>query len=175
MSRRIRLSGRQLVAVVLVAVALVAHAGGLTLQVAAGASSDVQPSANQLAGTWEVTVNRPAPLPSVRSLQVITDDGGIVETSNESPASRTAQYGSWERVEGRLYAVTGVHFRFNPQTGAYLGTYRINSMRRLSEDGQSFMAVARVTILDPDDNVIGSFNATASGTRMRVERIPDQP
>jgi hypothetical protein len=120
-------------------------------------------------------VNRPAPLPPVHSLQVITADGGMIETSNEPPTSRTAQYGSWERVEGRLYAVTGVHFRFNPQSGAYLGTQRISSMRQLSEDGQSFTAVARVTVLDPDGNVVASFSATASGTRMHVERIPDQP
>jgi hypothetical protein len=170
-----RVSGCRLVVLALAAVALAALAGGLSLQAAAGVSADVQSSGNQLAGTWEVTVNRPAPLPPLRSLQVITDDGGMVETSNEPPTTRSAQHGSWERVEGRLYAVTGVHFRFNAQTGAYLGTQRISSMRRLSDDGQSFTAIARVTVLDPDGNVVASFSATASGTRMQVEGIPEQP
>jgi len=99
----------------------------------------------------------------------------MVETSNEPPATRSAQHGTWRRIQGRLYAVTGVHFRFNPQTDAYLGTHKINSTRRLSQDGQSFTAFARVTVFDPGGNVVGSFSATASGKRMQVERIPDQP
>lgn len=175
MARRIRGIRRgRLVAVAASAVTLAAVASGLTMQAAAGAPSNVS-SGNALAGTWEVTVNRPAPLPPLRSLQTLTADGAMVETANEPPATRTAQYGTWERVEGRLYAVTGVHFRFNPQTGVYLGTQKINSTRRLSHDGQSFTAVARVTVLDPDGNVVASFSAAASGTRMQVERIPDQP
>ena len=175
MAGRIRvIRSRRFVAVAASAVTLAAVASGLTIQAAAGAPSDVS-AGNQLAGTWEVTVNRPAPLPPLRSLQVLTDDGGMVETSNEPPATRSEQYGTWERIQGRLYAVTGVHFRFNPQTGAYLGTNKINSTRRLSQDGQSFAAIARVTVFDPAGNVVGSFTAAASGRRMQVERIPDQP
>jgi hypothetical protein len=66
-------------------------------------------------------------------------------------------------------------YRFNPRTGAYLGMNKINSTRRLSQNGQSFTAIARVTVMDAAGNVVGSFSATASGTRMQVERIADQP
>jgi hypothetical protein len=52
---------------------------------------------------------------------------------------------------------------------------RKSGLERLSQNGQSFTAIARVTVFDPDGNVVGSFTATASGKRMQVERIPDQP
>jgi hypothetical protein len=122
-----------------------------------------------------VAVNRPAPLPALTSLQVYTDDGSVIETANEWPTTRTEAFGSWERLEGRLYANTTVFFRFNPQTGAYLGTQKINRTIRLAENGQSLTLVARVTVLDPDGNVLSTFGATAYGERMQVEHSADQP
>lgn len=144
--------------------------------IAAAAGADTgKGSGNRLAGTWKVTVNRPAPLPPLPSLQVFTDTRSVIETANEWPATRTAAYGAWERIEGRLYASTTVFFRFNPQTGAYLGTQKINRTTRLARDGQTFAHVARVTVLDPAGNVITTFVALASGERMPVERIADEP
>ena len=159
-------------ALVLVATALVAAAA---VSERAGAGSGGESAANQLAGTWRVTVNRPAPLPPLHSLQVFTDDGSVIEMANEWTATRTASYGSWERIHGRLYAATAEFFRFNPQSGAYLGKQKINRTIRLADDGQSFTHVARVTSFDPDGNVLASFNAAASGERMQVERISDEP
>ena len=130
---------------------------------------------NKLAGTWQVAVNRPAPAPPLTSLQVFTGAGSVVENANEWPATRTESYGSWERIEGRLYAATTVFFRFNPQTGAYLGSQRISRTIRLAQDGQTFAHVARVNVLDPDGNVLASFIARATGERMGVERIPELP
>jgi hypothetical protein len=148
-------------------------AGGV-VSARAGADSGGS-SGNQLTGTWIVTVNRPAPLPPLTSMQVYTDDGSVIENANEWPATRTEAYGRWERVEGRLYSVTTVFFRFNPQTGAYLGTQKINRTIRVAEDGQSFMLVARVSVVDADGNVVATFAVSASGARMQVERIADQP
>jgi hypothetical protein len=138
----------------------------------AGASSD---AGNQLAGTWSVVVNRPAGQPPLSSLQVFTSDGSVIEDANEASATRTASYGSWERIEGRLYAATARVFRFNLQTGAHTATMTISRTIRLSQDGQSFEHVARVTVADPAGNVLQSFMATGSGERMQVERIPEQP
>jgi hypothetical protein len=95
--------------------------------------------------------------------------------ANEWQAERTASYGRWERIGGRLYASTMVHFRFNPLTGAYLGTRKINRTIELAQDGQSFSHTARVTTLDPNGNVLGTFIARATAERMQVERIADQP
>jgi hypothetical protein len=152
----------------------------VTATVAAGAISvaanaDAASAGNQLVGTWQVTVNRPAPLPPLHSLQVFTDGGSVIEMANEWPAERTASYGSWERVEGHRYASTMVFFRFVPLTGEYLGTRKINRTIVLADDGQSFAHVARVTTFDPNGNPLGSFIARATGVRMEIERIPDQP
>jgi hypothetical protein len=46
---------------------------------------------------------------------------------------------------------------------------------RLAENGQSLTLVARVIVLDPDGNVLSTFGATASGERVQVEHIADQP
>jgi hypothetical protein len=102
-------------------------------------------------------------------------DGSWIETSNEPPATRSSQYGSWERVDGRLYASTGAILRFDPQTGAQIGSMKINRTMRLSQDGQSMAVVARATTYDLQGNVIASFPVVASGERLQVERIPDEP
>ncbi len=147
-------------------------AGAIVAVAGAGTGSK---AGNQIAGTWKVTVNRPAPAPPLTSLQVFTGTGSVVETANEWPATRTEAYGSWERIAGRLYANTTVFFRFNPQTGAYLGSQKISRTIRLSQDSKTFTLVARVNVLDPAGNVVASFIATATGERMGVERIPELP
>jgi hypothetical protein len=154
--------------VAVLAMAALAVATGSGLAGAAGESSG-----NQLIGTWQVAVNRPAPLPPLQSLQVFTDEGSVIETANES--GRTAAFGSWEHINGRLYASTTVFFRFDPQTGAYLGTRKVNRTHELAQDGQSFSHVARVTTYDPNGNVLDAFVARATAVRMQVERIPDEP
>jgi hypothetical protein len=154
-------------AVIVVAVAIAA--GALS------SSASGQEAGNQLAGTWNVTVNRPAPLPALLSLQVFTSDGSWIESASEAPDTRTAQFGSWERISGRLYAASGQIFRFNPATGAHVGTMKINRTMRLSQDGQSMTVVARATLYDLAGNVVTSFPVVATGERLQVERIPDEP
>jgi hypothetical protein len=161
---------RRWLASVLGCVVLIAVVGTAA---SAGASSG--DAGNQLAGTWIVTVNRPAPLPPLTSLQVFTSDGSVIENANEASASRTESYGTWDRVQGRLYAASATMFRFNPQTGAHVATMKINRNIRVSEDGQSLVQAARATTYDLDGNVIASFPVVAAGERMDVEHIPDQP
>jgi hypothetical protein len=99
----------------------------------------------------------------------------VVENANEAAASRTESYGTWERLGRRLYAASALVFRFNPQTGAHVATIKINRNIRLSPDGDSFVQAARATTFDLNGNVIASFPATATGRRLEIERIPDQP
>jgi hypothetical protein len=148
-------------------------AAGLAAVAAAGivAVAGADPgdgSGNQLAGTWSVTVNRPAGLPPLTSLQVFTGAGSVIEMANEWPATRTPAYGTWERVEGRVYESTTMFFRFNPQTGSYLGTQRITRTIHLAQDGRTFEHVARVTVLDPAGTILATFVATAAGERVSV-------
>jgi hypothetical protein len=145
-------------------VAATAVAGGAIAT--AGAASES--SGNQLPGTWSVTVNRPAPMPPLASLQVYTGKGSMVESGNDSMA-RSPQYASWQRVAGREYAATGVFFRFDPQTGAFLGKQKINRTIDLSEDGQSFTFHGRATVYDANGNVLASFPVGGSAQRLQVE------
>ena len=117
---------------------------------------------NQLAGTWRVTVNRPAPLSVITSLQVYTGDGSVIETANDI-GSRSASYGAWERVEGRTYASSGLFFRFDPQTGAQVATHKIDRTIQLSADGQTFAAVARAVTYDMNGNVIAELPRPLDG------------
>ena len=95
-------------------------------------------------------------------------------TSEEPPASRTPQVGTWKQIGDHLYAATAVIFRFDP-TGAHVATMKINRNIRVSEDGQSFTQAARATTYDLQGNVLASFPVTATGERIQVEQIPDMP
>lgn len=152
----------------------------LTAMVAAGAISasdgDDDPESNgraQIVGTWDVTVSRGPALPPVRSLQTFTRDRTMIETANDT-LFRSPSHGAWEYVGRRTYATTTVFHRFSP-TGAYLGTQKINANRQLSRDGETYTAAAVSQLFDPDGNLTFSGRATATGKRIEVERIPDQP
>ena len=154
----------------------------LTLMVAVGAAitpsgkaSSGHASPNRLVGTWVQIVNRPAPLPALRSIQVVNRGGTAVETSNEPPGTRSPMLSTWKHLSGRLYAATGSHFIFNPQTGEFQGTRKINRTIEVAPDGQSYATVARVTTFDPLGNVVATFTARASAERMQLEPIPDRP
>ena len=144
---------RAIAALAFVALVIMVAAGAAI--VPAGTASNQQSSGNQLAGSWVATVNLPAPLPPLTSLQVYTDDGSFVEYgSDSSGAARSPQFGRWERIGGRLYAGSGTFFRFNPLTGAHVGSRKINRSMRLSDDGRG-LAVdqlrVRAGLLDASD------------------------
>jgi hypothetical protein len=169
------MSPRKAVATLAFVALVIVVAAGAAI-VPAGTASNQQSSGNQLAGTWVATVNRPAPLPPVTSLQVYTKNGSFVEFGSDgSGAARSPQFGSWERIGGRLYAGSGTFFRYNPQTGAHVGSMKIDRTLRLSDDGQSFATVAHVLTLDLSGNVVSSFVARSTGVRMQIDRIADEP
>jgi hypothetical protein len=149
--------------------ALIAVGGGVIAT--AGAKSEREGKGKQLAGTWTVTVNRPAPLPPLASLQVYTDDGSMVESGNDS-VSRSPQYPSWERVGRREYAATGVFFRFDPQTGRFSASRRSTARSTCPRDGQSFTFQGRATVYDANGNVVANVPVSGSGQRLQVEEQP---
>ena len=162
---------------VIATLAAVAAVIGIAAGTATGSSSNSH--ANQLAGTWVVTIQR-APLPPIIVYQAWNSDGTYLSysgngTLGDSPAGRSNEFGTWERVEGRLYASSGSYLRYNTQTGAHIGYTRIDRNLRLSDDGDSFAVVGRVRVLDLDGNVIATAVVHTSGERMQIERIPDEP
>lgn len=139
--------------------------------VTSGAAGIQDDSGNDLTGTWVAVVNRPAPLPPIRSLRVFTDTGSFVESGSDG-FSRSPQYGVWERIGGRVYAASGTFFRFDPQTGAHIGYLKTVGTIELAQDGQSFSVVSRFTATDLNGNVLFSSPATGSAERMPLERLP---
>jgi hypothetical protein len=72
----------------LVAVALMITVAAGASITSAGTTANAHGSPNGIVGAWKQTVNRPAPLPPLRSLQVINRGGTAVETGSPSRPSR---------------------------------------------------------------------------------------
>ncbi len=133
---------------------------------------------NQLVGSWIVSANRGPSLPALKSLQTYTRGRGVVEIANGGAGARSPSHGAWDRIAGRTYATTVVFFRYDPGTGAYLGTVKIRHTLELAPDGQSFTGVAVPELRDPAGNVLPGSNSrrdTVAGERINVEPIPSQP
>jgi hypothetical protein len=154
-----------IVAIVLFTVALAAT-GAIS---ASAANPDS--SANQLVGSWQLTVNRGPALPPVKGLTTYTSDGTLIGTANV--VVRGPAHGVWEHVSGRVYADTHYFFRFDP-TGTLLGSQKIRETVQLAQDGDSYTAVAISDQFDPNGNLTASgLRATITATRIRVERLPE--
>ena len=161
------ISKTSLAAVTVGAVAALVAAGAIS------ASAGGDSSANQLEGSWELTVNRGPQLPPVKGLTTYTRDHSLIGTANV--VIRGPAHGTWEHVSGRLYADTHIFFRFYP-TGAFLGTQKIKETVRLAQDGDSYTAVAISDQFDPNGNLVASgLRATITATRINVERVSDEP
>jgi hypothetical protein len=95
----------------------------------------------------------------------------MLESGNDS-AARSPQYASWERVGAREYAATGILFRFDPQTGAFVGKQKINRTLDVSQDGQSFTFQGHATVYDANGDVVANVPVSGSGQRLQVEEQP---
>jgi hypothetical protein len=145
-----------------------------TVGAISASAADDESAANQLVGSWELTVNRGPQLPPVKGLTTYTRGHSLIGTANV--LVRGPAHGNWKHVSGRLYADTHIFFRFDPTTGAFLGTQRIKENVLLSPDGDSYTAVAISDQFDPNGNLTASgLRATITATRIEIERIPDLP
>ena len=149
---------------------------GLAALIAAGAisaSPGDDSAANQLIGSWQLTVDRGPVLPPVKGMTTYTQGHSLIGTANTTV--RGPAHGTWEHVSGRLYADTHIFFRFD-QSGTFLGSQKIRETVRLAPDGDSYTAVAISDQFDPNGNLTASgLLATITATRINVERIPDEP
>jgi hypothetical protein len=155
-------------AIVLIAVAALTTTGAIS-----ASAADDDSSANELVGSWQLNVNRGPVLPPVRGLTTYTRGGSLIGTANT--VVRGPAHGTWEHVSGRLYADTHIFFRFDA-SGTSIGTQKIKENVQLSQDGDSYTAVAISDLFDPNGNLVtGGLRATITATRIKVERIPDMP
>jgi hypothetical protein len=142
---------------------------------AMGAKRPSQPvQANTIVGSWDVVVTIEGQ-PPFRALATFEEGGTTVESPAASPTLRSAGHGVWARTGSNVFAMTRLFFRFNPATGAYLGTTKVNATVTVSTDRKSFTAVSRSEMRDPTGAlVVGGLRSTALGTRMQVERIDNE-
>lgn len=165
--------GRPLCAIVLVALASIAFGA-----MSASANRDAAHNrAGKLVGAWIVDVNRSG-LPALKSLQTYTIGHGVVETANGGAGARSAAHGAWQRVGPRTYAVTMVFFRYDPASGAYLGTVKLRREIEVAKDGQSFTGVSIGELRDPAGNLLPGSNTRRdieAGQRINVEPLPALP
>jgi len=158
----------------LLAVSAMAVVALVTIGVISASAADDDSAANELVGSWQLTVNRGPQLPPVKGLTTYTRGHSLIGTANV--LVRGPAHGTWEHVSGRLYADTHIFFRFDPATGTLLGTQKIKENVKLSPDGDSYRAVAISDQFDPNGNLTASgLRATITATRIKVERIPDLP
>ena len=94
--------------------------------------------------------------------------------ANESQASRTAQYGAWERIDGRRYAATALFYRFDPQ-GNFVGTTKINKTIELGKDGNTFQHIARVGVYDATTISCRAWSAAPAAGGCRSSGFPTLP
>jgi len=128
-----------------------------------------------IVGTWDVTLSFPGQPPG-RVLATFANDGTTVESPAVPAALRGASHGVWERIGPYLFSVTRVFFRFNPQTGALLGTQKVNATVRVAQAGGTFAAVSISEQRDPAGAlIVGGLRGTAQASKLEVEQIPDRP
>jgi len=140
---------------------------------AISASPGHDSAANQLLGSWQLTVNRGPALPPVKGLTTYTRGHSLIGTANVTV--RGPAHGTWEHLSGRLYADTHIFFRFDA-TGTFQGTQKVKETLRLAPDGDSYTSVAISDQFDQNGNLTASgLRATITATRINVERIPDEP
>ena len=123
--------------------------------------------AQTLEGTWQVTVTiknceTGTPIRTVLALNTFLLGGSMFETA--TGFLRSPSHGTWKRIDGNGYTATFQFFTFNAD-GSWLGSNKITRTITLSQDHQTFTAVASVAILDASNNVIANGCATETAQR----------
>jgi len=159
-------------AVIGVLVAIAVSAGAIS------ASAGGDHHGPKLVGTWMVDVNRGPALPPLKSLQSYTGGHNVIEIANGGATVRSPSHGAWDKIGGRKYGTTVIFFRYDPVSGAYLGTLKIRHELEVAEDGQSFTGVAIGELRDANGNLLPGSNTrkdTVTAERINVEPLPDLP
>lgn len=156
----------------------------LTVAVAAGAISAsagntrADDSATKLVGSWMVSVDRGPSMPPLKSLQSYSGGGTVVEIANGGATVRSPAHGAWKRIGNRAYGSTTVFFRYDPASGAFIGTLKLRHELELAKDGQSFSGVAVGELRDANGNLLPGSNTRkdlVTAVRIDVEPLPVIP
>ena len=152
-------------------IALLALGSALALSLLADPNNK---TSRDLTGSWRIRVVippgnsacPPGPDPCVfLALASCSSDGTAVQTA-ALPATSTG-HGVWKRSGRKEFSTRTTYFRFNEQ-GIAVGTSETVSMLELSDDGRIASGVYVNTVLDLAGNVVTSFNATVTGSRIEL-------
>jgi hypothetical protein len=154
----------------MIAIALVI--AGLT-----GARADVNPSTQQLDGSW-MTVGFPAlgAPPSVLPAAGMETyfPGGSMLSSGSRTLFRSTGHGQWIRTGDRRFTATFVYFVFDP-SGKFTETDRITENILLNEKGDEYTQTAVIQMYDADGNLTATRSITGTGKRMTIGDLSEQP
>jgi hypothetical protein len=135
-------------------------------------------AAAKLVGSWLVTVDRGPSMPPLKSLQSYSRGGTVVEIANGGAAVRSPAHGAWKRIGNHAYGSTTVFFRYDPASGAFIGTLKLRHELELAKDGQSFSGVAVGELRDASGNLLPGSNTRrdlVTAVRIDVEPLPVIP
>jgi hypothetical protein len=158
----------------LIALTTVVAVGAISAS--AGNNRATHSTNSKLVGSWMVSVNRDPALPPLKSLQSYTRSHSVIEIGNLGATVRSPSHGAWKRMGNRKYGTTTVFFRFDPASGAYIGTVKLRHELELAPDGQSFAGVGIGELRDANGNLLPGSNArvdTVTAERINVEPLPD--
>ncbi|MGD9892976.1 MAG: hypothetical protein AB7R89_26010 [Dehalococcoidia bacterium] len=152
--------------------------GGSMAAVRSVSGSDVPTAGQRLDGTWIVTANLDSAPPGVpltfMALNTFFPDGGFIETNQTTPIRSPVGHGQWVRAGDRLFSATFTFVTFDAQ-GVQTGIRQVTRSIRLSEDLQTFRAVARNDQFDLEGNLVFSGGATETARRLPINDPPPAP
>ena len=163
-----------MIAAIVLAVAVAAGA----ISASAGNERTGDAAGPKLVGSWMQTVDRGPALPPLKSLVSYSGGGPAVEISNGGATVRSPSHGTWKRIGNRRYGSTAVFFRYDPVSGAFIGTLKLRHELELAQDGQSFSGVAIGELRDANGNLLPGSNTRkdlVTAERINVEPLPDIP
>jgi hypothetical protein len=143
--------------------------------------SDVSPSGKKrtLVGSWLLTVtvpDNPPPFDSFSGLWALTGDGILIAsaqgdiTPTPFPSS-TSQYGAWASLGGRQFGATFASILYDVQTGDNMGMFKLSQSITLNDAGDEWSGPFKLSVYDPDGNVVAVVNGTAKAKRIVVEPL----
>ncbi len=124
----------------------------------------------KLEGSWNHQVTRlncatGAPLGTFQAMFTFNRGGTFWEAgTNTSPALRSPSHGVWGYESRGLYTTAFQFFRFNAD-GTHAGKNIVRQEIELSDDGNSYTAIATTQVLDVNGNVIANNCSSGVGTR----------
>jgi hypothetical protein len=135
------------------------------------ASSDARE--RTIAGVWRTVVTprncqTGEPIFSLPGLFTFHAGGTMSEYGigpGSSPALRSPGHGVWQREQGwQDYSFAFTYYRYDA-SGVFIGSQKVTATLELGASGDEFTSSSAIEVFDANDNLIGTFCATAAGTR----------